>query len=89
MEAMRDLGREGIGAEPSSAAGVAAMKQAVKAGRVRSDDTVVCVITGTAFKQPDVVRRVAAMPEKTVRADVDSLEKLLEYFHMDDGRKTR
>lgn len=89
MEAMRDLGREGIGAEPSSAAGVAAMKQAVRSGRVRPDDTVVCVITGTAFKQPDVVRRVAAMPEKTVRADVDSLEKLLEYFHMDDGRKTR
>ncbi|MCI5957644.1 MAG: pyridoxal-phosphate dependent enzyme [Clostridiales bacterium] len=82
MEAMRDLGREGIGAEPSSAAGVAAFKQAVQAGKIRSTDTVVCVITGTALKQPDVVRRVAAMPEKTVHADVNSLSEALEYFQM-------
>lgn len=82
MEAMRDLGREGIAAEPSSAAGVAAFKQAFQAGRIRSTDTVVCVITGTALKQPSVVRRVAAIPEKTVHADVNSLKEALEYFQM-------
>ena len=82
MEAMVDLGHEGIGAEPSSAAAVAAFKQAVKAGNIRSDDTVVCVITGTAFKQPSVVERVAATPKYTIQADVDELEKLLSRLHL-------
>lgn len=84
--AMRDLGREGIAAEPSSAAGVAAFKQAAKAGKINSGATAVCVITGTAFKQPAVVRQVTAMPEKTLHADVNSLRELLTYFHMDNGR---
>ena len=48
LAAMVDLGHEGIGAEPSSASTVAAFKQAVKAGKISSSDTVVCVITGTA-----------------------------------------
>lgn len=86
MQAMRDLGREGIGAEPSSAAGVAAFKQAAIAGKIKSTDTVVCVITGTAFKQPAVVRQVAAMPDRTLRADVNSLRELLTYYHMENDR---
>lgn len=82
MEAMVDLGREGIGAEPSSAAAVAAFKQAVKAGNIRSGDTVVCVITGTAFKQPSVVEQISATPKYTIQADVGELEKLLSRLHL-------
>ena len=82
LEAMRDLGREGIGAEPSSAAGVAAFKQAAKAGKIRSTDTVVCVITGTALKQPAIVQRATNMPQRRVRADVDALRTLLEEYKM-------
>ena len=82
MEAMRDLGKEGIAAEPSSAAGVAAFKQAVKNGRIRSGETAVCIITGTALKQPGVVQRVASMPARHVRADVGALRSLLEAFNM-------
>lgn len=82
MEAMVDLGHEGIGAEPSSASAVAAFKQAVKAGNIHSGDTVVCVITGTAFKQPSVVERVAATPKYTIQANVDELEKLLSGLHL-------
>lgn len=82
MQAMRDLGREGIGAEPSSAAGVAAFKQAAKAGKFKPTDTVVCVITGTAFKQPAIVQRVATSPDRSVRADVESLRRLLNDFQM-------
>lgn len=80
--AMVDLGHEGIGAEPSSASAVAAFKQAVKAGKIRSSDTAVCVITGTAFKQPSVVEQIAATPKYTIRADVAELEKLLGQLHM-------
>ena len=82
LEAMRDLGREGIGAEPSSAAGVAAFKQAAKAGKIRSKDTAVCVITGTALKQPAIVQRATNMPQRRVRADVDALRTLLEEYKM-------
>lgn len=82
METMRDLGREGIAAEPSSAAGVAAFKQAVKQGKIKSTDTAVCVITGTALKQPNVVRQVTSMPARHVRADVNELSALLSDLHM-------
>lgn len=82
LEAMRDLGREGIGAEPSSAAGVAAFKQAVAAGKIASTDTVVCVITGTALKQPGVVQMAASMPQRRMQADVGSLRSLLEEYRM-------
>lgn len=82
LEAMRDLGREGIGAEPSSAAGVAAFKQAAKAGKIRSTDTAVCVITGTALKQPAIVQRATNMPQRRVWADVDALRTLLEEYKM-------
>lgn len=83
IQAMRDLGQEGIVAEPAAAATVAAFKQARMAGKIKSNDTVVCVITGTAFKQPDVVRRVAKLPEKVIRADARELQALLRQFHMD------
>lgn len=82
LEAMRDLGREGIGAEPSSAAGVAAFKQAAAAGKIASTDTVVCVITGTALKQPGVVQMAASMPQRRMQADVGSLRSLLEEYRM-------
>ncbi len=85
MEAMRDLGREGIGAEPSSAAGVAAFKKAAKEGKIRSGDTVVCVITGTALKQPGAVMKAVSMPDAAVRADVEDLKRLLDSFGMLDG----
>lgn len=82
LEAMRDLGREGIAAEPASAAGVAAFKQAAGAGKIRSGSTVVCVITGAALKQPSIVERAASSPLRKIKADVDQLEKLLTDFQI-------
>lgn len=82
MEAMVDLGHEGIGAEPSSASTVAALKQAAKAGKIGAQETVVCVITGTAFKQPSVVERISAVPKYTIRADVGELKSLLGHLHL-------
>lgn len=84
MQAMRDLGREGIAAEPSSAASVAAFIQAARTGRIGSRDTVVCVITGTALKQPEVVHRVAMLPENRIHADAHELSELLARFNMDN-----
>ena len=82
LEAMQDLGHEGIAAEPSSAATVAACKQAVKAGRIHAHETVVCTITGTAFKQPSVVERLVSAPQHTLEATNEDLRKLLAELDM-------
>ena len=39
-------------------------------------------ITGTALKQPNVVRQVTSMPARHVRADVNELSALLSDLHM-------
>lgn len=82
LEAMRDLASDGIAGEPSSAAAVAALKQAYCAGKIKSNETAVCVITGSAFKQPSAIETAAGEPRIHVRADVRELEKLMKQFGM-------
>jgi len=82
MQAMLELGKEGIAAEASSASTVAAFKQAVKEGKIKSSDTVVCVITGAAYKQPSVLERIASNPKYTIRADFEHLKKLLSELNL-------
>lgn len=77
IAAMRDLGHEGIAAEPSSAATVAAFKQKAKEGVFNSDDVVICVITGSAMKQPKIVEKVASIPKHEICADIGELSDLL------------
>jgi threonine synthase len=53
LAAYRDLARlEGIFCEPSSAAGVAGLRSAAKAGRLDPDSVIVCVLTGHGLKDP-------------------------------------
>ncbi len=77
LEAMRDLAKDGIAGEPSAAAPVAAFKQAYEKGLVKASDTAVCVITGSAFKQPGAIKEAAGEPVTHIRADIDELEKLI------------
>jgi threonine synthase len=44
---------EGVFCEPASAAGIAALRQAVKAGKVPIAAQAVCVLTGNGLKDPD------------------------------------
>lgn len=78
LEAMRLLAHEGIAAEPSSAASVAALIKQVKSGAVRTDETAVCVITGTSLKQPSAVQRAAGQPEESINANGKELKALVE-----------
>ena len=77
-QAMKDLGREGISAEPASASSVAAFKKAAEAGTIRSDETVVCSITGIALKQPAVLKSIFPKPEHSINADIDELRALMQ-----------
>jgi threonine synthase len=43
--------QEGIFCEPSAAAGVAALEALTRAGRLSPSDTVVCLITGSGFRE--------------------------------------
>jgi len=81
-EAMKDLGREGISAEPASAASVAAFKKAAEAGTIRSDETVVCSITGIALKQPAVLKSIFPKPEHSINADIDELKALMTKLNL-------
>ena len=53
LAAHRDLARlEGVFCEPSSAASVAGVAKAARAGEIDADATVVCVLTGNGLKDP-------------------------------------
>ena len=78
LEAMRDLAAEGIAAEPSAAAALAVFKQAAAQGLMSSDQTIVCVITGSGLKQPRAVEMAAGLPKITMRASVAELKRVLE-----------
>jgi len=55
----RGFDQEGIYSEPAGAAALAGLRRALSDGTVRRDDTVICLVTGHGFKDPDSVRRVA------------------------------
>lgn len=79
--AMRDLAHEGIAAEPSSASSVAAFKQAVKAGKINSDESAVCVITGFALKQPSAILKAADQPHEEIFATREALKSVVDKYY--------
>ena len=61
LAAYRDVARlEGIFCEPSSAASLAGVRRAAEAGRIESQATVVCVLTGHGLKDPTTAHAQAA-----------------------------
>ena len=52
-QAKAEIGAEGIGCEPASAVTLAGLKKLVRQGLVKSDETVVLVLTGNLLKDPD------------------------------------
>jgi threonine synthase len=76
LDAYLHLAREGIFAEPASAAGVAGLGHLVERGDVPTGATVACVLTGHGLKDPD--RAISSVERPvSVRARVeDILERL-------------
>ncbi|HUC55804.1 MAG TPA: threonine synthase [Streptosporangiaceae bacterium] len=56
--------REGVFGEPASAAGVAGLLQACQEGTVEPGSVVVCTITGTGIKDPEIA--IGGVPEPAV-----------------------
>ncbi len=78
LSAMRLLAKGGVIAEPASATSVAGALKLVKEGIIKKDESVVCVITGTGVKWPEVL---ASNVEGSVvdGNDVEAVRQLLKY----------
>ena len=69
---------EGVFCEPASAASVAGVIKASKAGLFTPGDKVVCTLTGHGLKDPDVAMNVITQPE-TIDATLPAVLKSLGY----------
>ena len=68
LAAHRDVARlEGVFCEPSSAASVAGVAKAARAGEIAPDATIVCVLTGNGLKDPTTAE--AGLSVDVVEAD--------------------
>jgi threonine synthase len=70
LDAYRRVAREGLFAEPASAASVAGLFHLLNEGRLPRGGTVVCVLTGHGLKDPEWAVSGAAVPT-TVPVDPD------------------
>ncbi len=72
VEAMTRLAEEGLFIEPSGAVAIAGLRRMVAEGRASPDERVVCVVTGSGFKDFDRIAERVTIPEGVVK-DYDEL----------------
>lgn len=78
LQAMRLLGRTcGVFGEPAGVAGLAGLIRAVQEGIVRSEDKVVCLVTGNGLKDVANAIKAAGAPI-SLPPDIDELAQVLE-----------
>jgi threonine synthase len=81
-QAKAELGSEGIGCEPASAATLAGLKKLMKAGMVKSTETVVLVLTGHMLKDIDYMKQVPGQSLLgPMDPDSDTVIKTLEKIY--------
>ena len=69
--------KEGVFAEPASAASLAGVIQSVKNGDIEKGAKVVCILTGNGLKDPDTYLESAVKPQ-SIPANLESVLKLIE-----------
>lgn len=69
---------EGIFCEPASAASLAGLRKLINHGKMRSDATVVCILTGNGLKDPDSALKLTTMELKPVAPEVQSLKEAMK-----------
>ncbi|MGC8787952.1 MAG: threonine synthase [Anaerolineae bacterium] len=70
--------KEGIFCEPASAASVAGVRKLAQQQRVPKEARIVCVLTGSGLKDPEIVAARALAPAE-VAADVREVERVLAW----------
>lgn len=66
LTAVRALGSEGLFVEPSGAVTLAGLPRLVRSGHVDREASVVCVVTGSGFKDFEQLARLVRIPERAV-----------------------
>ena len=66
IEAVRLLAQEGLMIEPSGAVTVAAVRRGVRDGLIDRGESVVCVLTGSGFKDFDRILDLVEIPRDVV-----------------------
>ena len=67
--------KEGVFVEPASATSIAALTELAREGSIDKDQSVVCIVTASGLKYPDVI--VDNAPKiPAIRANAESLKKL-------------
>ncbi|OGB95547.1 MAG: threonine synthase [candidate division NC10 bacterium RBG_16_65_8] len=74
---MQELWREGIFSEPTGAVTVPALHRLVEEGKIRSGDTVVCIVTGTGFKDLHSVEDQISIP-RPIPATQSAIEEVTQ-----------
>ncbi|MDG6929110.1 MAG: threonine synthase [Nitrososphaerota archaeon] len=67
---------EGIFAEPAGGVTIAALKKLVEDGRIDKDESVVCYVTGSGLKTPDLLEGSLPRPTR-VKPDARSLSQVI------------
>ncbi|HEV8494785.1 MAG TPA: threonine synthase, partial [Candidatus Angelobacter sp.] len=81
-QAKAELGTEGIGCEPASAATLAGLKKLVTTGFVKPSDTVVLVLTGHMLKDVDYMKQLPGQNLLgPMEADGDAVIRTLEQIY--------
>jgi threonine synthase len=66
FEAMALLAKEGLFIEPSGAVAIAGLRRLVASGQVDPEERVVCIVTGSGFKDFDAIANRVRIPEQVV-----------------------
>ena len=78
LDAIRELGQEGIFAEPAGAAAYAGMLEAVRSGKIVSDAPVLVLNTGNGLK--DITAAIEAVGQAPIIApDLESMKAVLNH----------
>jgi len=78
LESISMLARStGVFAEPAGVTSVTGVKKLVEEGIIKKNDLVVCIITGSGFKDLGSVRKKIEITEEEVEPSIEKVEKIL------------
>jgi threonine synthase len=78
FKAVEELGREGLFIEPSGAVTLAGLRRQLAAGVIQPDERVVCVLTGSGFKDFDLLASRVKLPERVIGSYEEMEEAAVE-----------
>ena len=80
--AKKELGAQGIGCEPASAASLAGLKRLVRSGFVKPEDSVALILTGHMLKDADyMIKARGENFSEPMDADAEAVIRRLEHLH--------